>query len=99
MSRIKNSLQEFMNSVDLKIIKKMEQDQKGKKALLFDMPVGEGMELILYLNKVKRIPLEILNEKASLIQKTWRKKANQNVIPYYSNLFFRNPTINSKAAI
>lgn len=24
---------------------------------------------------------------------------NQNVIPYYSNLFFRNPVINSKVAI
>jgi len=57
MSRIKSSLQEFMNSVDLKIIKKMEQDQKGKKALLFDMPVGEGMDLIFFLNKVKRVPL------------------------------------------
>lgn len=45
-----------MNSIDLKIIKKMEQDNKNKKNTMIDN-VGSGMELIQFLNKIRRIPL------------------------------------------
>lgn len=32
------------------------------------------MELIAFLNKIKRIPMDKLNEKAIKIQRFWRKK-------------------------
>jgi hypothetical protein len=40
-----------------------------------------------------------LNEKAIKIQRFWRRKTSENVIPYYSNMFFRNPVINVKAGM
>lgn len=51
----------------------MEQDNKNKKNIMIDN-VGSGMELIQFLNKIRRIPLEKLNEKATIIQRFWRKK-------------------------
>lgn len=98
-NRIKAELQGFMSSVDMRIIKKMEQDNQSKKCIMVDFKIGEGLELIAFLTKIRRIPLEKLNERATKIQRFWRKKQTQTVIPYYSNMFFRNPAINSKAAI
>lgn len=37
---MKSSLQDFMNSIDLRIIKKMEQDNKNKKNVLKDFNIG-----------------------------------------------------------
>ena len=66
----------------------MQADQASKKNnLLADLFIGEGMQLITYLNKIKRIPMEKLNEKAQIIQKFWRNKASESVLPYYRNLF------------
>lgn len=39
-NRIKTALQEFMSSIDMRIIKKMEQDNHNKKAMLVDFKVG-----------------------------------------------------------
>ena len=61
----KGNLQDFMNSIDLRVMKSMQADQASKKNnLLADLFIGEGMQLITYLNKIKRIPMEKLNEKA-----------------------------------
>lgn len=98
-NRIKTALQGFMSSIDMRIIQKMEQDNQCKKNALVDFKLGEGLELITFLNKIRRIPLDKLNDKATKIQRFWRKKQTQTIIPYYSNMFFRNPAINSKAAI
>ena len=46
-----------MNSIDLKIIKKMEQDNQSKRNVLVDMNIGDGLNLIMFLNKIRRIPL------------------------------------------
>jgi hypothetical protein len=46
-----------MNSIDLKIIKKMEQDNQSKRNVLVDMNIGDGLDLIMFLNKIRRIPL------------------------------------------
>lgn len=88
-----------MSSIDMRIIQKMEQDNKSKKCMLIDAGIGDGLDLILFLNKIRRIPMDKLNEKATKIQKFWRKKTGESVIPYYSNMFFRNPAINSKIMI
>jgi hypothetical protein len=56
-NRIKTALQGFMNSIDLKIIKKMEQDNQNKRNVLVDMNIGDGLDLIMFLNKIRRIPL------------------------------------------
>lgn len=98
-NRLKTALQEVMSSIDMRLIKKMEQDNQNKKCILVDFKVGEGLELISFLNKIRRIPIERLTEKAIKIQRFWRKMQTQTVMPYYSNMFFRNPAINSKAAI
>lgn len=45
-----------MNSVDLRIIKKMEQD-KNKKNIFKHINIGEGMDIITFLVKIRRIPL------------------------------------------
>lgn len=55
-NRIKNSLQECMNSIDLKIIKEMKKDQEKKK-MFFEGNIGQGVDIITYLNKIRRIPL------------------------------------------
>lgn len=89
-------LQECMNSVDLRVIKSMEQDYRKSRRVLDG---GEGIHLVAYLSKIKRVPLEVLDEQATRIQRFWRKKTSQSVIPYYTHLFFRNPAINSRAAI
>lgn len=39
-NKMKSSLQDFMNSIDLRIIKKMEQDNKNKKNILKDFNIG-----------------------------------------------------------
>lgn len=98
-NRIKNSLQDFMNSIDLRIIKKMEQDNLSKKNMFKHINVGEGMDIITFLVKLRRISLQKLNKNAAKIQRFWRRKSGESVIPYYSNMFFRNPAINSKAVI
>lgn len=56
-NRIKNSLQDFMNSIDLRIIKKMEQDNLSKKNMFKHINVGEGMDIITFLVKLRRISL------------------------------------------
>lgn len=50
-----------MNSVDMRIIQKMEQDNKSKKCMLIDAGIGDGLDLILFLNKIRRIPMDKLN--------------------------------------
>ena len=59
-NRLKTALQEVMSSIDMRLIKKMEQDNQNKKCILVDFKVGEGLELISFLNKIRRIPLERL---------------------------------------
>jgi hypothetical protein len=60
-NRIKTALQGFMNSIDLKIIKKMEQDNHSKRNIIVDMHIGDGLGIIMFLNKIRRIPLDKLN--------------------------------------
>jgi hypothetical protein len=60
-NRIKAALQGFMNSIDLKIIKKMEQDNHSKRNILVDMHIADGLDIIMFLNKIRRIPLDKLN--------------------------------------
>jgi len=55
------------------------------------------MELINFLQRIRRIPIDTLHLKASKIQKFWRRISSQSIVPYYSNMFFRNPMINAKA--
>jgi hypothetical protein len=86
-----------MNSIDLRIIKKMEQDNHQiRRNVIRDVSIGEGLELITFLNKIKRVPMDKLNEKAKLIQRFWRRRRGETVIPYYRNMFFKNPAINSQ---
>jgi hypothetical protein len=42
-NRIKAELQGFMSSVDMRIIKKMEQDNQSKKCIMVDFKIGEGL--------------------------------------------------------
>ena len=68
-----NVMQDFMNSIDMRVVKNMKADQLSQKnSLLKDLFMGEGVELITYLNKIKRIPMEKLHEKARLIQRFWK---------------------------
>ena len=35
----------------------MEQDNQSKRNVLVDMNIGDGLDLIMFLNKIRRIPL------------------------------------------
>lgn len=56
-NRLKTALQGFMNSVDLRIIKKMEQDNIPKFNKFVNLSVGDGLDLVTYLNRIRRIPM------------------------------------------
>lgn len=92
--RFRSNLQDFMNSLDVRVLKCMKKDQAStqNKSVLADLMVGEGLELITYLNKIKRIPMERLNQSATVIQRFWREKAKESILPYYRDLF-RNASL------
>lgn len=54
-----------MSSIDMRIIKNMEQDNRhnniNKKSIFVDFNIGDGLELITFLNKIRRIPMDKLN--------------------------------------
>ena len=80
------NLKLLLSSIDVRLIKQMETDTKQKASILQDV-VGDGIELITYLNKIKRIPMERLNNFALKIQRFWRSKVRKSVVQYYSGLF------------
>ena len=65
----------------------METDHKQNPPSILKDIVGDGIELITYLNKIKRVSMEKLNTSAIKIQRYWRIKVRKSVVSYYSGLF------------
>ena len=62
----------MINSIDIRLIKKMEVDNEANKKPITKDLQGEGINLITYLNKIKRIPMQQLHTSATIIQRFWR---------------------------
>lgn len=91
-----------MSSIDIRVVKNMENDYKlntmFKKKQFFsdkypqhDMSLNDGIDILTYLHKIRRISMNRLNQSATIIQRFWRNKTKDTIVSYYSSLF-RNIT-------
>ena len=63
----------------------METDHKQNPPSVLKDMVGDGIELIAYLNKIKRISMEKLNNSAIKIQRFWRSKVRKSIVEAFKH--------------
>ena len=89
-----------MTSLDIKIISAMRKEQEdsggdiivgcsSKKKNIKLMIDGSETDLITYLSKIRRIKIENLNKKATVIQRWWKNILKRKVLPFYSKMMFK----------
>lgn len=71
-----------MNSIDLKIIKRMENDVPFFKEKTFQQP-----NIVKNILRRSHLSLEDFTEKVIVIQREWRKKIQKDVRTTYQKLF------------